>query len=117
MPAVRLRHRRRVLDARQHIVAVGVEVALEREPVAADEVRGARRAVDLEAAGSLLLHPDARRALAIREDIADADSVEALGVLARVVLELEALVAGDVQRWVTWPEAALSWIVATTSRF
>ena len=86
--------------------AVAVEVPVEGELAPGAELAAGARAVQEHRGGRLLLHPDADRARVVLEDIlhvggpvaaAGRHAVEPLGVAARVVVDLELVVAADLQ--------------------
>src|SRR5687767_5736994 len=79
---------------------------LEGEPVPADEVAARAGPPDRQTAGRLFLRADADGALVVLKDLLElvlllaarrVDAVEALSVLARVVVNFQLIGAGDLQ--------------------
>ena len=95
-----------MVDLGQDVRAVGVEVPVERELVPGGELPAGALPRDGQRGGGLLLHPDAGRARVVLEDVLDVagpvaaagiDAVEPLGVAAGEVVELQLVVAGDLE--------------------
>src|SRR5262249_24207089 len=103
---VRAGHAGGVGQAGQHVGAVGVEVLLQGELVADDEVAAVTLAGEHQARQRLLLHADADGPPAVPGDLADlgglggaagVDAVVALGEAAGVVVDFQLVVVGHLE--------------------
>jgi len=93
-----------VLDASENVLAVGIEMPFQRELVSGYELAAIACPGDFQTSSCLFFHAHFHSSLAVRKDVLQflslcraisIDPVETLSITARIVVDLQLIIAGN----------------------